>query len=227
VSAHSARALDPGEPAVRRATAADVPALTQMLARAYFDDPVAVWACAAEGLRPRMLAGLYGTRLGQLMGRGEVWTTSERTSAAVWVSPGRRKATLLQQLALGRCLTHPRLLARAPLLAVGLRAMDRRHPDSPAHWYLSLLGTDPDAQRQGLGGAVLAPVLERCDRDGVGAYLETSKERNIDFYARHGFGVTGELRLPRGPRMWLMWREPRRSRRKASVSASAAGVPIS
>jgi hypothetical protein len=56
---------------------------------------------------------------------------------------------------------------------------------------------------------VLQPVLEQCDADGIAAYLESSKERNIDFYARHGFRVTGELHLPRGPTMWLMWRDPR------------------
>jgi hypothetical protein len=52
-------------------------------------------------------------------------------------------------------------------------------------------------------------VLEECDRDGVGAYLESSKERNVDYYARFGFRVTEEVRLPRGPRMWLMWRDAR------------------
>ena len=72
-----------------------------------------------------------------------------------------------------------------------------------------MLGTEPASQGQGLGSAVLGPVLEQCDADGVGAYLESSKERNIDFYARHGFRVTDELRLLRGPRMWGMWRDPR------------------
>ena len=52
-------------------------------------------------------------------------------------------------------------------------------------------------------------MLERCDREGVGAYLESSKERNVAFYGRHGFRVTGETRFPRGPRLWLMWRDPR------------------
>ena len=56
---------------------------------------------------------------------------------------------------------------------------------------------------------MMAPMLEGCDRDGVGAYLESSREENIDFYARHGFRVTGERRLPRGPRLWPMWRDPR------------------
>jgi hypothetical protein len=52
-------------------------------------------------------------------------------------------------------------------------------------------------------------VLDQCDSDQVGAYLESSKERNIDFYARHGFRVLGEIELLRGPKMWKMWRDPR------------------
>ncbi len=55
---------------------------------------------------------------------------------------------------------------------------------------------------------MLGPILSQCDADEVGAYLESSKERNIDFYARHGFRVVRELRLPRGPKVWAMWREP-------------------
>ena len=55
----------------------------------------------------------------------------------------------------------------------------------------------------------MAPVLERCDTDGVGAYLESSKESNIAFYSRHGFQVTEEIKLLAGPPMWKMWRDPR------------------
>jgi ribosomal protein S18 acetylase RimI-like enzyme len=88
-------------------------------------------------------------------------------------------------------------------------SLEARHPSGPPHYYLAVLGTDPAQQGRGLGSALLAPVLERCDQDGVGAFLESSKERNIDFYARHGFRVTDELRLPRGPTMWQMWRDPR------------------
>jgi hypothetical protein len=62
-------------------------------------------------------------------------------------------------------------------------------------------------------GAMLHPRLLRrtplVDRDGVGAYLESSKESNVDYYARFGFRVTEEVRLPRGPRVWLMWRDAR------------------
>ncbi len=194
----------------RRATPQDVGVLARALARAFLDDPVAIWACRPDALRPRMLERFYRTRLRQVLASGEIWTTTERASAALWAPPQTWRTTLREDLALARCLLRPRLLARLPLVTAGLLGMERGHPRQPPHWYLAVLGTDPASQGSGLGSAVLEPVLALCDGDGVGAYLESSKERNIAFYARHGFRVTGELRLPRGPTMWAMWREPRR-----------------
>jgi ribosomal protein S18 acetylase RimI-like enzyme len=199
-----------GAAGVRRAELQDVPALTRTLVRAYLDDPVAEWMCPSEDLRTRMLAGLYAARLRHMLIHRAIWTNAERTSASVWLPPNCPKTPLRPNATLLRCLLDPRLLARAPFLALGLRSMARLHPDGPPHWYLSLLGTDPDARERGWGSAMLEPVLERCDRDRLGAYLESSKPRNLDFYARFGFQVTGELRLPHGgPTMWPMWRAPR------------------
>jgi ribosomal protein S18 acetylase RimI-like enzyme len=194
---------------MRRATLQDVPALARMLARAFFDDPVAVWSCRPDGMRPALLERFNATRLRQLLTHEEVWTTPELSSAALWAPPEHWKTTPREDLAIARCMRHPRLLARGPLVAAGFLNMERKHPPSPPHWYLGVLGTDPSAQGQGLGSAVLRPVLEQCDSDGVAAYLESSKERNIAFYARHGFRVTAELQMPRGPKMWAMWRDPR------------------
>jgi ribosomal protein S18 acetylase RimI-like enzyme len=201
-----------------------------MLARAFSDDPIAEWSCRPDSLRRSVLERFYTTRTRQLLADEEVWISAEGASAALWAPPKRWKLTALQDARLSLSLLHPRLLARAPLIVAGLLGLERKHPVAPAHWYLAFLGTDPSVQGQGLGSAVLRPVLEQCDSDGVAAYLESSKEdkpnmpmrgptpaylecskeSNISFYERFGFKVTGEYRLLRGPKVWPMWRDPPR-----------------
>jgi len=196
-------------PAVRLATEADVPALARMLARAFYDDPVASWAFRPERRRTRALERFQATRIRQLLGEEGVWTNDELTCAALWATPGHWRASLRETAQIVPCFSSPGLLARLPLVGLGWMDLERKHPAKPLHWYLAVLGTEPQAQGRGLGSAVLRRVLEQCDEDGVGAFLESSKERNIDYYARHGFRVVGEVRLPRGPLLWKMWRDPR------------------
>ena len=55
----------------------------------------------------------------------------------------------------------------------------------------------------------MRPMLERCDGEGVPAYLESSTERNRALYERNGFAMTERFHMPgRGPVVRSMWREP-------------------
>jgi ribosomal protein S18 acetylase RimI-like enzyme len=90
-----------------------------------------------------------------------------------------------------------------------LMRVERAHPRTE-HWYLEILGTEPRRQGQGLGSALLRPMLALCDRDGIGAYLESSSERSQALYERHGFQVVETFDMPGGgPPIRRMWREPR------------------
>ena len=82
------------------------------------------------------------------------------------------------------------------------------HTPQDAHDHLQFLGVLPQRQGAGIGGRLMAPVLARCDRDAVPAYLEATSERNRALYERHGFRTTGELPLRDGPSLWTMWRDP-------------------
>jgi len=180
-----------------------------MLTRAFLDDPVVAWAFKAEKARQHALERFQATRLRQLLDDEEVWTTEDLRSAALWAAPGKWRPGPREEAQIARCFFHSRLIARLPLASLGWQLLERRHPATPEHWYLAVLGTDPSAQGRGLGSAVLASMLAQCDRDGVAAYLESSKQRNVDFYGRHGFRVLREYRLLGGPPVWLMWRDPR------------------
>jgi GNAT superfamily N-acetyltransferase len=197
------------QPTVRMATAADVEPLSKMLARAFLDDPVASWAWRPDDLRLKALEHFQATRIRQLLDGEGVWTSDDLACAALWAAPGRWRSSLAETAQIVPSFFHPRLLWRSPLVGLGWMDLERKHPAKPEHWYLAVLGTDTSAQGRGLGSAVLSRMLRQCDEDGIGAFLESSKERNIDFYARHGFRVVDEVRLVRGPKMWKMWREPR------------------
>jgi GNAT superfamily N-acetyltransferase len=142
------------------------------------------------------------------LSRGEVWMTEDPVGAAVWVAPGRWPPGSEETLR-----TAPTLLwtfGRRPVRALaGMAAIERGHPVEP-HWYLDFIGVEPAAHGRGTGTRLLAPVLERCDREGIPAYLNAGSERSRKLYARHGFGTFGQFRLPfGGPPLWRMWRSPR------------------
>jgi hypothetical protein len=137
-----------GLPAVRRASAADAPALARMLARAFLEGPVAAWAFRPKRLRPRALERFQEIRVRQLLGAEEVWTAEDHSCAALWAPPERWRTTLRRNAELARCFSHPRLLGRMPLVTLGRLALERRHPAAPPHYYLAVLGTDPPHQRR-------------------------------------------------------------------------------
>ena len=195
--------------AVRKATYADVEALGDVLARAFEDDPVLEWL-VPPGAPRRMerLARMFAVTLRErYLRHDEVWTTPDLAGAALWSSPGAWKLTLGQILRTSPVMASI-LRSRLPLGLRGLTLVDRHHPHEP-HYYLGVLGADPARQRGGVGTALIQPVLGRCDEEGIGAYLESSKPDNVPYYRRFGFEVREELTLPKGPPTWLMWRDPR------------------
>jgi GNAT superfamily N-acetyltransferase len=72
-----------------------------------------------------------------------------------------------------------------------------------------VLGTRTAQQGSGLGTLLMREVLDRCDRQGLGAYLESSNIRNVPFYERHGFEVLGEVAVGGEFVARPMWRDPR------------------
>jgi GNAT superfamily N-acetyltransferase len=210
--------VDPSPPvSVRHARREDFRPLAAMLARAFYDDPVTAWFYPNAHRRMVRARRFFGIRLRQLADQELIFTTDDHSGAALWTQPGRWREDLRQSLMLLPML--PVLLPHIVRSTRAVREIERRHPVVP-HYYLSVLGTEPQQQGGGIGSALLAPVLHRCDAEGLGAYLESSKHSNVDFYVRHGFTVTDRVDLPEGPPLWFMWRNPEPGRPAGRRAAS-------
>lgn len=179
-----------------------------MLARAFDDDPVATYLFPSSRRRPGGLRTFFGLQMrSDLLPHGKVYTTEGCLGAALWAPPGKAPPSQVRAL-LAVLPVVPYVMGQTLRRSLRfLSQVEAIHPHEP-HWYLETLGTEPAHQRRGIGSALLRPVLERADADGVRAYLESSKRENIPFYRRHGFEVTREVRLDDGPSIWAMWRDP-------------------
>jgi GNAT superfamily N-acetyltransferase len=196
-------------PRVRPATEDDHEAVAEALALAFADDPAWAHLLPDAGTRAESLLAYFTVEIENLIPEyRQAWIAEDGSGAAIWARPGRWRVPL------GRTLRPARRLAavfgrRLPLATWTQLRLERQHPRTPEHWYLHYLGVEPRRQGRGLGGALLAPMLERCDREGTPSYLESSSDRNRVLYERNGFSLTGTFAMPAGgPPIREMWRDP-------------------
>ena len=141
---------------------------SEMLARAFHDDPAWEWVLPDPERRAELLPWLF--RVGFDVTAADVWTTpGEVRGAARWLPPGGPRCG--SAAALRAVVTTPLRLGSATsrFLAYG-RAVEtlRAEAASGAHWYLAGIGVDPSARRQGIGdgsaaaGSRWAPSRTGC-----------------------------------------------------------------
>lgn len=171
---------------------------------AFVADPVTRWAWPHPhqymAAMPRFVRAFGGRAFAH---RG-AYGTDAYVGAALWLPPGvhpdeQRLGELMERT------TSPAARAAGPAM---FEEMAEHHPNEP-HWYLPLIGVDPAHQGKGHGDALMAYALERCDRDGLPAYLESTNPRSISLYRRHGFEPLGTIQVGSAPPLVPMLRRPR------------------
>jgi len=199
--------------AVRAVVGDDHDHLVGVMTRAFAHDPCFSWVFRREDRRGRDLSLLFRTAWAALVPHGISVTTSDRAGVALWAPPGRHQPDESVTTTFGAemaAVYEPGAMQR---LLEFFALTDAHHPTEP-HYYLGVLAADDGRQGQGLGSSCLQAVLEReVDRTGAPAYLESSNDKNVPLYERHGFEVVGIAHLSgsasAGPPLFFMWRSGR------------------
>jgi GNAT superfamily N-acetyltransferase len=192
-------------PVIRQALPEDRSGVVATVAAAFAEDPG--WAFILGEEYERLVARFVGALFDVRVASQNVWVADDLVAVAMWDSPGQSDAA--PGYAEG-------VWARYRTTA-GVEAFNRlaRYNDavaaaSPAepYWYLGVLATDPERQREGLATALLRPILDEADRLGIACCLETSTVDNRRFYERRGFTQATDVVLPGGPPTWWLRRAP-------------------
>jgi ribosomal protein S18 acetylase RimI-like enzyme len=171
------------------------------LVSAFTDDPVERWLYPETQNYlthfPEFLAAFGG----KAFDNQTVWSLGECAAVALWLPPGTEPdgETITAVLTEG---VSPE--KHGDMFSV-LAQMDSAHPQYP-HWYLPWFGVEAGLQGKGLGGMLMAPCLEIVDASHLPAYLESPNPRNLAFYERHGFEVTGTAQAGTCPPVTFMLR---------------------
>ena len=74
-------------------------------------------------------------------------------------------------------------------------AVRNRYSDDKT-WYLMTFAVRAGKTHQGLGSAILRPILEWMDKNHYSVYLETDKAVNVEMYEHFGFQVVDICMVP-------------------------------
>jgi GNAT superfamily N-acetyltransferase len=188
---------------VRKATLEDLPRLSRTVMQSFADDPIVRWLFPDD---PEYFAdggAVMRPFLRRLLAHDETFTTDDCVSLAAFVPPGRPEVTLPPET--DAAPTPPDRLERYAALG---QAMYEHTPPEP-HWYLNVLGTHPDWQRQGLAALMISSRVASCDEHGLPMYLETGTPANVAYYRHLGFEIRTEFDVATdGPHLWGMIRHP-------------------
>ena len=181
----------------------EMPHAIAAIVAAFLIDPAArfAWPAARDYLEAMPLA--IHEFAGACFEQGTAYISGDLRGTALWLPPGvQPNGEALEKVF--RNTAKPEHLG--DLLAT-FEKMDQAHPKEP-HWYLPMIGVDPNQQGSGIGSALMRYALSRCDQDRALAYLETASPRNIPLYERFGFEVMKPFQVGAAPRMTPMLRRP-------------------
>jgi len=193
-------------PATTTATLDQVPALAAVLARTFSDDPMIRWPFHDHDVVERS-EPMFAALLGEYAALGFVIEAGGGAGVAAWIPPS-------SDVGLEQVDVATRALIAGLTDDAGARYdafwdwLESFLPTEP-HWFLDMVGVEPARQGEGIGSVLIGHGVDHARADGVPAFLETGKPRNVPYYERFGFHVAHEDDAPEGgPHIWFMRLDP-------------------
>ena len=176
-----------------RLTKSDMAKCIDVLVDAFWDDPLSLYFIPEGENRRNLFSEYLQFRLRFAFKYGEVYSTSpDFEGIAAWFPPGMSDMTNLRLLRVGGLKLVRRLgmdtVSRMSRFGSHTAKLRKQHLPEP-HWHLFPIAVDPKHQGKGFASALMRPMLERIQDEGLPCFLETLNEKLVSLYEHFGFEV--------------------------------------
>jgi ribosomal protein S18 acetylase RimI-like enzyme len=192
----------------------DLPRASSVLGHAFEHDPdlAVIIRPDREGRRKKILS-LFKCFVKLALLNGEAYAPSSGIEGvSMWFHSSKIRTTFIASLRAG-FLSLLKTLHREELskLQTYGQEIETYHHEliSEEHWYLNVIGVDPDHRRKGHARSMLEGMLSRIDEEGLPCFLDTNSEENIAIYEKFGFAVAKRYTILEHSTHWGMIRHSR------------------
>ena len=195
-----------------RLNKAQVKPAAEVLSRAFHNYPLLQYYFPEELERKKITSYFLSLAIYSGIRYGEIYATSPNMEGvAVWFPPDNYPVNIWKLV---------RSVPISVIFAFGMYGGGRmrqlgEYVDAVhqrlapfGHWFLQVIGVDPQFQGKGYAGKLLKPMLARIDEEGLSCYLETLDEHNVSLYEHFDFAVIEKSTIPETNLInWAMLRD--------------------
>lgn len=184
--------LNPHIKFMRKAGHIDKELVVTILSNSFDDNKSVNYIIKQDGSRESRLRKLMAYSFDVCKMFGDVLLSDDKKACALIIYPDKKKTSLKSIW----------LDAKLAFSCIGISnlgkamkreaAIKKQHPQKP-FTYLWFIGVKPMEQNRGSGSQLLKDLLAQSHDDARIVCLETSTERNLPWYKKHGFEIYSEL----------------------------------
>jgi len=183
-----------------------------VLSKAFSQDPVFNYLIPNTNQRLKTLNHYFQHVIKYGLHYGEVYSTPNLECISVWLPPKNSSHTRWKAIKTGALVLPVKVKWKYLSLQNKIyKFTDNLHKKliPYPHWYLSLIGVEPNHQGKGFGQQLLSTAINRIDPECKPIYLETNNEKNIEIFKRSGFRILQKVIVP-GTKIfhWSLLRNP-------------------
>ncbi|HSW57308.1 MAG TPA: GNAT family N-acetyltransferase [Dehalococcoidales bacterium] len=185
----------------------------KMLSRAFWKYPLLTHFFPDESRRQAVAESVLAMPVYTCLHYGEVYVTSPGLEGAAAWTPSKNYPVSLW----GLIRTVPVKYIMGMSGAARMQSVDRLLNDIHRrlvpypHYYLEILGVEPEHQKKGFSSKLMKPMLQRLDRQKMDCFLETQDPQDVAIYQHFGFEIMEKSEIPDTPLVsWAMLRKSNR-----------------